>query len=116
MVEKQRLHAVGKTLACEDQLVKLLNDRHINMVRFTVSSRVVIAGAEKIRIKDARHAIFPQQDQRVRQRFKPGFDRCFKRLQRLGVMVRDEGDRMKRIGFYQGAGEDLAHVVIPALT
>ena len=33
---KERLHAVGKALAGEDQLVKLLNHRHINMVRFTV--------------------------------------------------------------------------------
>ena len=86
------------------------------MVRFTVSTLIVIAGAKEVRIKDARHAIFPQQDQRIRQRFKPGFDRGFQRLQRLGVMVCDEGHRMKRIGFHQRAGKDLAHVVIPALT
>ena len=34
---KQRLHAVGKALTGEDQLVQLLNHRHINVVSFTVS-------------------------------------------------------------------------------
>lgn len=42
--------------------------------------------------------------------------RGFQRLQRLGVMVGDQRHGVKRIGFYQRAAEDLAHVVITSLT
>ena len=47
MIEKQRLHAVGKTLPGEDQLVELFNHRHIDVIRLAISAGVVIAGAKR---------------------------------------------------------------------
>ncbi|MNP36665.1 hypothetical protein D3C76_1300700 [compost metagenome] len=54
--------------------------------------------------------MFAQQDQSIGQRFEPGFDRSFQRLQRLGVVVGDQRDRMGRIGSGQGVGENLRHI------
>ncbi len=47
MIEKQRLHAVGKTLPGEDQLVELFNHRHIDVIRLAIPAGVVIAGAKR---------------------------------------------------------------------
>ena len=115
MVEKERLHAVGKTLPGEDQLVELFNHRHIDVIRLAIPAGVVIAGAKKIRVEYARHAVFTQQDERVGQRFEPGFNRGFQRLQGLGIVVGYQGHGMERIGFHQRTGENLAHIVVASL-
>ncbi len=115
MIEKQRLHAVGKTLPGEDKLVELFNHRHIDVIRLAIPAGVVIAGAKKIRVEHARHAVFTQQDERVGQRFEPGFNRGFQRLQGLGVVVGNQRHGMERIGFHQRTGENLAHIVVASL-
>ncbi|MNS86627.1 hypothetical protein D3C71_2194110 [compost metagenome] len=60
MIEPQCLHAVGETLAGQDQLVKLFDYRHVDVVGFAVAAGVVVARPEQIRIEHARYAVFAQ--------------------------------------------------------
>ncbi|MNC44722.1 hypothetical protein D3C75_936400 [compost metagenome] len=80
MIEPQGLDTVGKALAGKDQLVKLFNDRHLDVVSLAITAGIVVAGTVQIRIEDTRHAVLAQEDQRIGQRFKPGLDRGLQRL------------------------------------
>ncbi|VFS30734.1 Uncharacterised protein [Enterobacter cancerogenus] len=93
---------MGKTLAGEDQLVKLFNDRHLNVIRLAVTAGVVVGRTEQIGIEHARNAVLAQQNKRIRQRFEPGFYWRFQCLQRLGVVVSHQGDGVERVRFNQG--------------
>ncbi|MNC39569.1 hypothetical protein D3C75_882360 [compost metagenome] len=109
------LFAVSKALTRLDQLLQFGNHRHVNLVLLAVIALIAITGTVQIRVKQARNALFAQQDQGVGQRFEPGFDRRFERLQRLSVMVCHQSYRMGRVDGDQRIGKQLRHIVTIAL-
>ena len=106
---------MGKALTGVDQFMQLFDNGHLNGVGLSIAAGIFIGCAEKIGIKDRRHTIFTQQDQRIGQRLEPGFNRRLEGLQRLRIVVCHQRHGVKRVCFHQRAAEYLAHVIIAPL-
>ena len=74
----------------------------------------MVIGAVVIGVENAGIALIAQQDHRISERLEPGLHWGFQRLQRLGVVVLDQGHRQQGQVLHQGAVEQAGHVVLAA--
>src|SRR5690606_4566370 len=64
-----------------------------DLVLLAVAAGAHVLGAVVVAEEDDRVAALAQEDQRVGERHEPGLHHGLVRLERLGVVVRDQGDR-----------------------
>lgn len=47
-----------EALACEDQFIKLFNDRHVDRIGFAIAAGVFVMRSVEVRVKHRRYAVF----------------------------------------------------------
>ena len=77
-----------------------------------IKAALLVVSAVVIGVEDSGITLPPQQDDGVGEGFEPAFHHRFQCLQRLGVVVVDQGDGEQWHLLHQGAIQDCAHVEV----